>query len=337
LEDIRDAFGWIGVELRHLVTLRAVAEERSLAAAARRLGYSQPAVSQQLAALERLLEARLVERRGGIREASLTDAGRLVLAHAAAILARAKAADAELRELKSGAVGTVRLGLFPSVGARIVPPLLQRFAERWPGVDVQLVEDPSDRKLLDQVEAAELDLAFAMLPLEEGPFAAIETLRDPYIVLVSANSRLAKRKRPLRPWELADLPLIGFRHTQAYPQDFLEAHGISPGARFRSDDNETVVGLVAAGMGAALVPRLTVDPARADVVQLTIGGDLPARSIALVWHRDRTPTPAARDLIDIASALGSDASDQGPTTAAADGATERGHAGPPKRGSNRPT
>lgn len=303
MADIKDAFAWSGVELRHLVTLRAVAEERSLAGAARRLGYSQPAVSQQLAALERLLETRLVERRRGIREASLTDSGRLVLRHAGAILARAQAAEAELEELRSGAAGTLRLGLFPSVGARVVPSLLRRFAEHWPRVDVQLVEDPSDRRLLDQVEAAELDLSFAMLPLKDGPFAAIELLRDPYIVLVSADSRLAARKRPLQPRELASLPLIGFGHTQAYPRDFLEAHGISPGVRFRSDENETVVGLVAAGMGVALVPRLTVDPARTDVVQLAVGGELPARLIALVRHRDRAPTPAARDLIEIATAL----------------------------------
>jgi molybdate transport repressor ModE-like protein len=307
-EDIRDAFGWAGVELRHLVTLRAVAEERSLAAAARRLGYSQPAVSQQLAALERLLDTRLVERRGGIREASLTETGRVVLVHASAILARAQAADAELREIKSGAAGTLRLGLFPSVGARVVPPLLHRLAERWPSVDIQLVEDASDRKLLDQVEAAELDLTFAMLPLREGPFAAIELLRDPYVVLVPADSQLAARRRPLQPRELAKLALIGFRHTQAYPRDFLEAHGISARVRFRSDDNETVVGLVAAGMGVAIVPRLTVDPARRDVVQLQIGAEFPARLIAVVWHRDREPAPAARDLIEIAGALSGDAS-----------------------------
>jgi molybdate transport repressor ModE-like protein len=303
LTDIRDGFVWAGVELRQLVTLRAVSEERSLAGAARRLGYSQPAVSQQVAALERLVETRLVERRGGIREARLTDAGRIVLTHASAILARAKTADADLQELKSGTAGTLRLGVFPSVGARVVPPLLHRLAERWPRVDIQLVEDASDRKLLDQVEAAELDVSFAMLPLKEGPFEAVELLRDPYIVLVSADSTLAARKRPLQPRELADLPLIGFRHTQAYPQGFLEAHGISAGVRFRSDDNETVVGLVAAGMGAALVPRLTVDPARKDVVELAIAGDLPPRLIALVRHRDRPPTPAARDLIDIAGAL----------------------------------
>jgi molybdate transport repressor ModE-like protein len=306
VRSIRDSFRWTGVELRHLLALRAVDEEGSLAAAARQLGYSQPAVSQQLSALERLLEARLVERRPGAHEATLTDAGRLVLVHGAAMLARAQAADADLRALQSGAGGTLNIGIFPSVGARVLPPLLKRLAEQWPQVDVQLVEAASDEWLLEQVEAAELDLAFAMLPLGDGPFAAVELLRDPYVVLVPAASEQAVRKRALSPHEIAELPLIGFRHTQAYPEAFLRAHGIDTRIRVRIDDNETLVGLVAAGLGAAVVPRLTIDPAREDVMQLEIAAKLPPRLIAIAWHRDRERTQAARDLVDIAHALCAD-------------------------------
>jgi molybdate transport repressor ModE-like protein len=301
--DITESFRWTGVELRHLIALRAVADEGSVAAAARRLGYSQPGVSQQLAALERLLESRLVERRPGAREATLTEAGRLVLRHGAALLARAQAADADLHELQSGTVGTLRLGLFPSVGARLVPPLLRRLAEDWPQVDVLLVEDASDRRLLEQVEAAELDLAFAMLPLGDGPFTAVEVLCDPYVVLLAADSPIAEGRRALGARELGELPLIGFRHSQAYPEAFLRAHGITARVRFRIDDNETLVGLVAGGMGAALVPRLTVDPAREDVVQLEIAAKLPPRLIAIAWHRDRERGQAAAALVEIARAL----------------------------------
>lgn len=303
---IRESFRWAGVELRHLLALRAVAEEGSVAAAARRLGYSQPAVSQQLAALERLLEVELVERQMGARRASLTDAGRLVLDHGAAMIARAQAADADLRQLETGAAGTLRLGVFPSVGARVLPPLLQRVATQWPHIDVQLVEDASDRRLLDQVETAELDLAFAMLPLRDGPLASAELLRDPYVVLIAADAELASVNRPLTARELAKLPLIGFRHAQAYPQAFLRAHGIDACIRFRTDDNETLVGLVAAGMGAALVPRLTVDPMRTDVAQLEIAGKLPPRLIALAWHRDREQSQTAEALVGIARELCAD-------------------------------
>jgi molybdate transport repressor ModE-like protein len=301
--DIRESFRWAGVELRHLIALRAVADEGSVAAAARRLGYSQPGLSQQLATLERLLGSRLVERRPGIREATLTEAGELVLSHGAALLARAQAADADLRDLQSGAAGALRLGVFPSVGARIVPPLLQRLADRWPQLDVLLVEDASDRRLLEKIEAAELDLAFTMLPLGDGPFAALQVLRDPYVVLLAAGSPIAERTRALGLRELGQIPLIGFRHSQAYPEAFLRAHGIDARIRFRIDDNETLVGLVAAGLGAALVPRLTVDSARKDVVQLEITAKLPPRLIAIAWHRDRKLADAAADLVEIASDL----------------------------------
>jgi molybdate transport repressor ModE-like protein len=301
--DIRESFRWAGVELRHLIALRAVADEGSVAAAARRLGYSQPGLSQQLATLERLLGSRLVERRPGIREATLTEAGQLVLRHGAALLARAQAADADLRDLQSGAGGTLRLGVFPSVGARIVPPLLQQLAERSPQLDVLLVEDASDRRLLEQIETAELDLAFTMLPLGEGPFAALQVLRDPYVVLLAAGSPIAERTRALGLRELGQIPLIGFRHSQAYPEAFLRAQGIDARIRFRIDDNETLVGLVAAGLGAALVPRLTVDSARKDVVQLEITAKLPPRLIAIAWHRDRKLAHAAADLVEIAREL----------------------------------
>ena len=280
-----------------------MARERSLAAAARDLGYSQPAVSQQLATLERLVGSRLVDRRPGAREVTITDAGRLVLSHGESILARAQAADADLHELQRGTVGTVRLGIFPSVGARIVPQLLTRFAAAWPHVAVTLVEDPSDERLLEQVEAADLDLSFAMLPLRAGPFDHVELLQDPYVILLPADSPLAGRERALNLREIAALPLIGFRHSQSYPEVFLRAHGIDAQIRFRIDDNETLAGLVAAGMGAALVPRLTVDPARSDVVQLEIAAKLPPRLIALAWHRDRQGSEATADLVSIAGEL----------------------------------
>lgn len=304
MTDITDAFRWASVELRHLITLQTVAGERSLAGAARRLGYSQPAISQQLAAFERIVGARLVERRAGGREVALTDAGERVLVHGAAILARARAADGDLRALERGTVRNLRLGTFPSVGARIVPPLLRRFAADWPEVDVALVEAASDRQLLKGIEAAELELAFAMLPLEDGPFAAVEVLRDPYVLLVAADSPLAASGHPLSLHQIRELPLIGFRHGQAYPEAFLGAHGIVSQVRFRTDDNETLAGLVAAGLGAALVPQLTVNPERSDVVRLELATKLPPRRIAIAWHCDREQSEAALALVELARALG---------------------------------
>jgi molybdate transport repressor ModE-like protein len=302
MTDISDGFRWNGVELRHLLALKTVADERSLAGAARKLGYSQPAVSQQLAALERLVGSRLVERKAGGRETALTDAGRTVLRHGQAMLARAQAADAELRALSDGTVGTLRLGTIPSIGARIVPELLRQYAEAMPEVEVQLVEDGWDDRLLDRLEAGDLDLTFAFPPLRDGPFNSVELLRDPYVLLVGADSPLATAKRPLTLSRLEELPLIVCSQSAA-AEAFCEAQGIAARVRYRIDDNETLVGLAAAGMGAALLPRLAVNPARTDVVQVALATAPPPRIIVMAWHRDREPTRGTERLLELAKRL----------------------------------
>jgi DNA-binding transcriptional LysR family regulator len=302
MTDISDGFRWVGVELRHLVALKAAAEERSLAAAGRKLGYSQPAVSQQLATLEKLVGSRLVDRQAGAREVTLTEAGRRVLRHGGAILARAHAADAELRALQEGAVGTLRLGTIPSIGARLVPQLLRDLSARVPGVDVQLVEDGWDDRLLDRIEAGELELTFGFLPLRDGPFDSVELLRDPYVLLVATDSPLAKARRPLQLGRLEEVPLIVCSQSQA-ADAFCQAHGIAAQVRFRIDDNATLVGLAAAGLGAALLPRLAVDPARRDVVQVELATKPPPRIIVLAWHSDRELSEAARALLDVSATI----------------------------------
>jgi molybdate transport repressor ModE-like protein len=296
MADISDAFRWVGVELRHLVALKTVADEGSQAAAARKLGYSQPAVSQQLAALEKLVGSRLVERQAGVREVALTEAGRRVLRHGSAMLARAQAADAELRALQEGTVGTLRLGTIPSIGARIVPEVLRRIAARASGVEVQLVEDAWHNRLLDRLEAGELELTFGFLPLRDGPFASLELMRDPYILLVAKDSPLAASKRPLPLRRLEKLPLIVCSQSEA-ADAFCNAQGVAAHVRHRIEDNETIVGLAAAGVGVALLPRLAVDPERSDVVQVELAVKPPPRFIALAWDRDREQSEAARAVV----------------------------------------
>src|ERR687888_200006 len=200
---------WLGVELRHLLALEAVAREGSFGKAAVSLGYTQSAVSQQIAMLERIVGQRLVERPGGPRPVSLTEAGRLLLTHAEAIAARLAAAQADLTALGDGEAGMLRVGVFQSVGQRVLPELMRRFMEAWPAVDVTLTESADDGRLLGLVERGELDLTFSDLPLVDGPFESVELLRDPYVLVVPADSELAARDTapPLR--EIAELELIG--------------------------------------------------------------------------------------------------------------------------------
>jgi molybdate transport repressor ModE-like protein len=291
--------GWLGVELRHLAALQAIAEEGSFGRAAERLGYTQSAVSQQIAALERIVGQRLLERPGGPRPVSLTEAGELLVRHAAGIVARLHAAHADLTALAEGSAGTLRVGTYQSVGAKVLPRLLREFVQSWPSVQIQLTEAADDGYLLDQVERGELDVCFVMLPLEEGPFEALELMHDPYVLVVPAGSPLARRKRPPSLREVAGLPLIGFRQCRslhAVETRFATA-GLEPRIVFRSDDNGTIQGLVAAGVGTALVPLLSVEPEDEAVAVLPLA-DVPPRLIGIAWHRDRYRSPAAQAFVE---------------------------------------
>ncbi|TML29506.1 MAG: LysR family transcriptional regulator [Actinobacteria bacterium] len=290
---------WLGIELRHFLALEAVAREGSFGKAAAALGYTQSAVSQQIAALERIVGQRLVERPGGPKPVSLTEAGRLLLTHADAIAARVAAAQADLEALGKGEAGSLRVGVFQSVGQRILPELMRRYLHGWPEVEVALTESADDEELLALVERGELDLTFADLPLVEGPFEWVELLRDPYVLVVAAGSPLTEREKTPTLREIAELDLISHKHCRTVKR--LEPmFGRPLEYVFRSDHNQTVQALVAAGVGSALVPRLTMDP-EDDSTEMFELPKLPARVIALAWHRDRYRTPAARAFVETAA------------------------------------
>jgi DNA-binding transcriptional LysR family regulator len=290
---------WLGVELRHFAALRAVAEEHSFGRAAEQLGYTQSAVSQQIAALERIVGERLVERPGGPRPVSLTEAGILLLRHADSIISRLRAAQADLHALRVGEAGTLRVGTFQSVGARLLPEVMRSFAEQWPKVDVML-DELEDDGIVTAIETGEIDVGFVQLPVVDAPLETVELLRDPYVVIVAAQSSLAGSRPTLR--EVAMQPLIGFRddHGAAPIVAAFRAAGIEPEWAFRSNDNPTVQGLVAAGMGVAVMPHLTVDPADPRIAIVELAEPMAPRIIGVAQHRDRYSSPAARAFVQTA-------------------------------------
>ncbi|HEX3237342.1 MAG TPA: LysR family transcriptional regulator [Gaiellaceae bacterium] len=292
---------WLGIDLRHLAALEAVARTRSFGRAARELGYTQSAVSQQIARLERIVGQRLFHRPGGPRRVEPTEAGLLLLGHADAIVAHLDAARADMAALAEGAAGTLRVGIYQSVGARLLPALVRRFRAQWPRVGVRVREESAAADLLRLLEHGELDLTFADLPLREGPFEWAEVLQDPYVLLVSARSELAKLDSapPLR--EVAKLPLIG-RRTTDEPERFL-ARVPELNVVFRTDDNGTLGALVAEDLGAAIEPSLVVDPRDRAVKTLPFGSRIPPRTLVLAWHRDRYRSPAAEAFVELAREL----------------------------------
>ncbi len=294
------ATSFLGLDLRHLVALETVARERSFARAATQLGYTQSAISQQIAALERATGVRLLERPRGRRIVEPTQAGLLLLGHAERIVASLRAAEADLAALAAGLTGSLTVGTFQSVGMSILPDLLSRYRAAWPNVEVSLVESVSQEELLRGVETGALDLAFAVLPLDDGPFDTVELLSDPYVLLVTSGSPLAQREKPPTRSEISGLSLVGFRHPDGSIEQQLRARGMTPRFVFRTDESATVQGLVASGFASAVVPRLTVNVDDPRVRALDLGGLVPPRTIVLTRNGVRYRSPATEAFVEAA-------------------------------------
>src|SRR5262245_12875139 len=288
------------LSLRQLLSFRAVADEGSFHGAAEALDYTQSAVSQHVMALEGSLGVRLFDRSRGRRTVELTEAGRLLLRHVEPIPDRPQAARADLLAYAAGETGTLRVGVYQSVGTRILPAIIGRFAEAWPGVEVQLREANSDDGLMDMVEPGTLDVTFGVLPIPEGPFDGVELLGDPFVLVVQASSPLAIIDQPPSIALIAEQRLIGFRTCRStrWAEQQVRAAGYEPSFVFRSEDNGTVQAMAGAGLGAALVPLLAVDTTDPRIAVIVT--DLEPRRIALMWHRDRYRSPAAQAFIDLA-------------------------------------
>jgi DNA-binding transcriptional LysR family regulator len=297
-----------GIELRHLIALQAIGETGSFGKAATLLGYTQSAVSQQLASLERAVGEKLVERPGGPKAVSLTEAGVLLNRHAEAIVGRLKAAQADLAAYAAGAAGPLRVGTYQSVSSRLLPALIRRYKDAWPKVDVQLSESAIDDELEGRLERGEVDLSFVMLPVMSEALEAEELLVDPFVLIVPTDSPLAGRKTPPTLREIAEYPLIGYRQCRSMEsvETAMRRAGCEPNIVFRTDDNGTVQGLVAAGVGVALVPRLTLQPTDGTLEVIDMSKLLPPRLIGVAWHRDRYRTPAARAFVETAHLLCAD-------------------------------
>ena len=293
----------LGVEIRHLAALEAVVQTGSFGRAGAELGYSQSAISQQIATLERAAGVQLLERPGGRQPVTPTEAGQRLLRHARRASAAMRAAEADLHALAEGEAGTLRVGTFQSAGVRLLPGAMRRCVERWPDVQVRLSEAGYNEELLGLLEGGELDLAF-VIENDDPAFERVHVLSDPYVLLAPAGSELARSDRPIRPGEIARLPLIAYRNATEGAEPFLRSRGLELEIVFRSDEGGIVQGLVGAGIGYTVVPLLGVDD-DPDVAVLE-GSGIPPRLITIAWHADRTPTAAARAFVEIVTEIGAE-------------------------------
>ena len=288
------------VSLRQLMSFRAVADVGSFHGAADSLDYTQSAVSQHVMSLETALGVRLFDRGRGRRTVELTEAGHMLHRHVVTITDRLQAARADLVAYAAGETGALRVGVYQSVGTKVLPAIIGRFAEAWPGVEVRLSEAASDEGLMDMVEPGKLDLTFGVLPFPEGPFDGVELMHDPFVLVTAKASPLAGFEGMPSLELIGEQRLIGFRSCRStkWVESTLRAAGHEPNFVFRSEDNGTVQAMAAAGLGTAIVPLMAVD--RSDPSIAIIPTDLEPRRIALMWHRDRYRSPASRAFVEIA-------------------------------------
>ncbi|SHG47755.1 transcriptional regulator [Jatrophihabitans endophyticus] len=270
-----------------LEQLVAVVEAGSITAAAVRLGTPQPTLSRAIARLGRELGTELVVRDGrGVR---LTRQGEQLAEHATRALREVRAGVATVRADADADAGHVVLGFLHSMGPRAVPSLLRGFRDAHPGVSIGLVQEASD-VVLDGVLAGRIDLALAS-PVPDRPELRRRALaRQPLVAVVPAKHRLAARSR-VRPADLAGEPVITLRPgygVRSLTDALLRRAGLPLTYAFESDEMTTVAGLVAAGLGVAVLPRGAASGSGAVEIALSAPG--PARVISLAWSARRTST-----------------------------------------------
>jgi DNA-binding transcriptional LysR family regulator len=300
------------LNVARLKVLDEVARRGSFSAAADALDYTQSAVSQQIAALERETGMTLLQRHP--RGVSLTAAGQTLVGHAEGILARLESAEAALGAIAGLRGGRLRMASFPTAGATLMPLAIAAFRARHPDVELTLAEGEPEQ-IAPRLRAGEIDLA---LLFEFGPAAGsgdddggadeltrVGLLEDPLFLALPREHRLAS-KRKLRLEDLRGEAWVQTSSASPCARHVVRschAAGFEPNVAFESDDYQTVQGLVAAGVGVALIPELALNPVvREDIAIRALSPRPPVRQVVAA-------TPAGARLLPGAPAMLAELSD----------------------------
>jgi DNA-binding transcriptional LysR family regulator len=291
------------LNLTRLKVLAEVVSRGSFSEAADSLSYTQSAVSQAIARLEAETGATLVIRdRRGVRP---TAAGATVLEHADAIFAHVQAAEDELAALLGLRAGRLRVASFPSAGGTLMPDAVATFRRRHPHVELSLAEG-EPLEIAPRLRAGEFDLALLFVfpgatEATDGPLSIAHLLQDPMQVALPAGHPLVDQE-PLALGDLRDEDWV--QTSSASPcarhvvQSCLKA-GFEPRVSFESDDYATVQGLVAAGVGVALIPQLALGWLHPGVVVRSLDPHSPTRKIVAATPAGPGAAPAARSMVRI--------------------------------------
>src|SRR5271155_1663681 len=287
------------LNVARLKVLDEVARRGSFSAAADALDYTQSAISQQIAALEQEAGMTLLQRHP--RGVSLTAAGQTLVGHAEGILARLESAEAALGAIAGLRGGRLRMASFPTAGATLMPLAIAAFRASSPDVELTLAEGEPEQ-IVPRLRAGELDLALLFefdgeTPLQED-MTRTELLEDPMYLALPVAHPLAAQER-LRLQDLAAEAWVQTSSSSPCARHVVRschAAGFEPNVAFESDDYQTVQGLVAAGVGVALIPELALSVVREDVTIRALSPAPPVRQVIAA-------TPAGADLVPAAPAM----------------------------------
>jgi DNA-binding transcriptional LysR family regulator len=284
------------MELRHLTYFVAVADRLNFSRAAEDLHVAQPAISQQIHALEQELGSPLFERIG--RRVQLTDAGKALLPRAREILSAVETARNEIRDQGALLKGSVKLGAPPTVSVNVLPVQLTAFEHRYPGLDVTLRESGTD-SLLKYVEQGLLDLAIVATDVLPATVDWAPFLEENYVVAVAENHPLCGRES-ISMTELTDEAFLLFPEGYKLREVTLNAcrtAGFEPKVALDGGGTQTTLRFVAAGLGVAIVPELALKNTP-NICVLRVSDQNLHRSLGIVWRKSQYLSPAARALRD---------------------------------------
>jgi DNA-binding transcriptional LysR family regulator len=297
------------LNLGRLRVLSEVVARGSFSGAAEALSYTQSAVSQAIGRLEAETGTTLVIRdRRGVRP---TAAGATLVAHAEAIFAQVEAAEADLAAVLGLRGGRLRVASFPSAGATLMPLAVAEFRRRYPSVELTLAEGEPE-EIAPRVRAGEFDLAllFEFAGVRERPGTGLKTatlLQDPMHVALPADHPLVD-KPALALADLRDEHWVQTSATSPCARHVVRscvAAGFEPNVTFESDDYETVQGLVAAGVGVALIPRLAATNAHDGVVIRSLAPESPLRRVFAATMNGPGVEPSAPSMIRLLAGVAS--------------------------------
>lgn len=285
------------MELHQLRYFAAAARMGNFSRAAAACRVSQPSLSQQVIKLERELGQRLFQRLG--RRAVLTDAGRLLLDRATAILAAVDDAEHRMRDFDQLDGGRLSVGAIPTVAPYLLPPALKGFLRRHPAVELSMHEDLTQH-LIALAASGDLDLAIVALPIHDERLAVETLLTEPLLLAVPPGHRLARKKRVTMD-DVREERFIMLDEMHCLGEQILSfcreegCHRIA----CRSTQLSTVQTLIAMGQGVSLLPAMAERGDRSHrLVYRRLAEDQPARTIAAIWHRHRYHGAAAKEFLE---------------------------------------